>query len=120
MEGKNNVIDETIKSYQHLFGLDNWTIEIVKAPQDVELANAKTLADPRYNRAVMTLYPRLLTDKPRWESIIIHELIHIVMAWYDYFADNLGKEEKMVDELFFIARENSVSQLTSIIMRIKK
>lgn len=113
-------IEELITSYQHLFGLDNWKITIIKPQLDTELANAKTIADPRYNRATMTLYPRLIADDTIWEEIIIHELIHIVMSLYDFFADNLGKEGETTDELFFIARENSVSQLTSIIMRIKK
>lgn len=114
------MIDDTIKTYQHLFGLDNWKITLIKPEIDQELANAKTYADPRYNTAVMTLYPRLINDPTIWDEIVIHELIHIAMSLYDFFADNLGKEGKEVDDLFFIARENSVSQLTSIIMRIKK
>jgi hypothetical protein len=117
------MIEELITSYQHLFGLDNWKIILIKPDQDAELTNAKTLADPRYNRATMTLYPRLLADQTIWDEIIVHELIHIVMAGYDHLVDNTtitDIPQATTDELLFNARENSVSQLTSIIMRIKK
>lgn len=55
-------------------------------------------------------------NENEWDLVIIHELIHIVMALYDFYADNLGKEGSQ--ELFYIARENSVSQLANIIVRL--
>lgn len=99
--------DKIIK-YQKLFGLDNWKI-IVGFDFNLN-ANARTIADPRYYKAEITF------KKECEDEIIVHEMIHVVMALYDFYADNLGKEGS--DELFFIARENSVSQLTHIIMRI--
>lgn len=117
------MIDEVITSYQHLFGLQNWKITLIKPEQDTELANAKTLADPRYNSATMTIYPRFIVNPELWDEIIIHELIHIIMAGYDYLVDNTtitDIPQATTDELLFNARESSVSQLTSIIMRIKK
>lgn len=117
------IIDEVITRYQHLFGLDNWKIELTKPEQDRELVNAKTLADPRYNRAVMTLYPRFIANPEIWDEIVIHELIHVIMAGYDHLVDNTtitDIPQATTDELLFNARESSVSQLTNIIMRIKK
>lgn len=99
--------------YCELFGIPNWTVDILF---DASLKqNAMTLADPRYNRATITINPETFTEKNR-QNILIHEFIHIIMSLYDYFADNLGKEG--TDDLFFIARENAVSQLTKIFLRI--
>jgi len=114
-----NRLDYWIK----LFGLENWTIYVVEEPQE-ENHNAKTLADPRYKKATITVYPQLINNEQMWDSVIIHELIHIVMSTYDFYVDNLGHEIKnekgeiITDELFFIARENAVSELTTIYMRL--
>lgn len=112
----NEEFSKKIRHYQGIFGLQNWKITLVYANEDVENHKVKTYADPRYNLASMTIYPRLLKEQAEWDETIVHELIHVVMALYDFFADNLGKEES--DELFAIARENATSQLTNIIMRL--
>lgn len=110
-----NEFDQKLRDYQELFGLQNWTISLLTS--DTLKQNAMTYADPNYNRATITINNNIL-DKPAYfDELIIHELIHIVMALYDYFADNLGQEGS--DKLFFIARENSVSQLTKIMLRVK-
>ena len=107
-------MEALVKRYQELFGLQNWIIEI-KTDSSLNAA-AKTIADPRYYRAEMTFGS--IIKKEELEEIIVHEMIHIVMALYDFYADNLGKEGS--DELFFVARENSVSQLTHVMMRFIK
>ncbi len=111
-----------VKEYQARFGLQNWSIIIQESPIDQDLRNAKTLADPRYYRAIMTVYPILLNNKEIWDEIVIHELIHIVMAQYDFYVDNYIEfskiPENLSQELYFNEREATVSQLTSIIMRI--
>lgn len=104
--------------YQSLFGLDNWKIDVLWEKQFTEQAAAKTLADPKYMRAYVWLSEHTKQTASVWDEIIIHELIHIVMAWYDYYADNLSQEG--TQELFFNVRENSVSQLTTIMQRIIK
>lgn len=112
-----------VEDFQHLFGLDNWTITILHT-DTVEDHQAKTLADPRYCQASITIWPKLLSNESIWDEILMHEFIHILMAQYDFYVDNLGKEIKndkgeiITDELFFIARENAVSQITSVMMRI--
>ena len=116
------MIEDKIKYYQKLFGLENWTIIVQKSPVDIEQRNAKTLADPRYYQAIMTVYPILLANPEIWDEIVIHELIHVLMAQYDFYVDNFTEfsklPEKAAEELYFGAREGSVSQITSIIMRI--
>jgi predicted RNA-binding protein len=115
--------NERVEYFKKLFGLDNWKFTIKYAIQN-ENNNAKTLADPRYKTARITVYPILLNNKDMWDEIIVHELIHVVMSLYDFYVDNLGHEIKnekgeiITDELFFIARENAVSELTTIFMRI--
>ncbi len=107
--------NDRLQYYQKLFGLDNWNILLQQSNfDDGNNHSAKTIADPRYHQATMEIYPQALNGDI--DSIIVHELIHIVMAMYDYFADNLGKDG--TDDLFFIAREKSVSELTHIFMRI--
>lgn len=108
--------NKLIKEYQELFALNNWKISAMANLADEENHSAKTIADPRYLIAIMTIYPTLLKNESEWDSVIVHELIHVVMSLYDFFCDNMGKEDS--DELFFIAREKSVSELTSIMMRI--
>jgi hypothetical protein len=113
-------MEAKVKHYQELFGLQNWNIEIKK---DATLnGNARTIADPRYCKAVITF--RFDSDPANEDAIIIHELIHIIMAAYDYLVDNNKEISKIdqsaADELFFNARESSVSQLTQVIMRILK
>lgn len=108
-----------LEEYKNVFGLNNWKIVVRQSPLDEKYHNAMTIADPRYQHATMTVYPRLLNSgSENYEEVIIHELIHIVFAMYDYFADNLGKEG--TDDLFFIARESGVSAMTSVIMRMLK
>lgn len=110
---KMTISKDELDYYCELFGIPNWTVDILF---DASLKqNAMTLADPRYNRATITINPETFTEKNR-QNILIHEFIHIIMSLYDYFADNLGKEG--TDDLFFIARENAVSQLTKIFLRI--
>lgn len=104
--------------YQSLFGLENWQIEVLWETKFTEDASAKTLADPKYLKAYMWLSDHIKQTSKKWDEIIIHELIHVVMAWYDYYADNLAQEG--TQELFFNVREHSVSQLTTIIQRIIK
>jgi len=110
--------NERLEYFKDLFGLKNWDILVNLAQFEDKNHSAMTIADPRYHHAVMTVYPQALMNEGSFDSIIVHELIHIVMAMYDYFADNLGK--KGTDELFFIAREKSVSELTHIFMRLLK
>ncbi len=117
------MFNERVNYFQHLFGLDNWTINIQSSPQGEENHRAKTIADPRYNLATITTYPLLINDEKIWDEIIIHELIHVIMANYDCYADNvsnLGKDQEVVDMILFNSRENAVSQLTSVIMRLIK
>jgi len=113
-------MEEKIKYYQELFGLQNWNIEIKK---DAALnANAQTYADPVYCKAVITF--RFDSDPVNEDAIIIHEFIHILMATYDKIVDNniaISKlEQSTSDELFFYARENAVSQLTQVFIRLQK
>lgn len=108
--------NKRLEYFKELFGLKNWDILVKLSPTVDQNHSAMTLADPRYHHADMTVYPQVLANEGAFDAIIVHELIHIVMAMYDYFADNLGK--KGTDELFFIAREKSVSELTHIFMRI--
>jgi hypothetical protein len=107
-----------VKHFQEVFGLNNWKIIIIESPSSVENRTAMTLANPQYYIATMTVYPRLLTDFTLWDETIIHEMIHIIFALYDFYCDNLGKEGS--DDLFFTAREGATSQMTSVIMRILK
>lgn len=111
-----NDLYKKLDYYQDLFGLNNWHINLVVSQLQVQNHHAMTLADPRYHKATITVYPNLITNPAAYDETIIHELIHIVFAMYDYFADNLGKEGS--DDMFFIAREAGVSAMTSIIMRI--
>ena len=112
--------------WQHKFGLDNWKI-IVKedkiTPDDtIQTAGAKTIADPRYHVATISVYPNTLARREVWHETIIHELIHVVMSQYDMYVDNFTDFAKIpvknADELFFCARESGVSELTSILMRL--
>lgn len=105
--------------YKDMFGLSNWSINYVFHPTQVELHRAKTLANPTYNVATLTVYPLLLNKREDWDEVILHELIHIVMAMYDFFVDNAVPDEETT-QLMFFARENAVSQLTSVITRILK
>lgn len=107
-------LTDRVKHFQKIFGLTNWNITVVRAINKDGEHSARTLADPRYHQATITFY--LGIDESTVDDIIVHELIHVVMAMYDYFADNLGKEG--TDNLFFIAREKSVSELTHIFMRV--
>lgn len=103
-----------VKYFQDLFGLQNWKIE---AFEDKELKqNAKTIADPRYYKAIITVADYILEDEKIWDEIIVHEMIHIVMSLLDFYTDNLTKEG--MNELLSVARENSVSQLANIMIRI--
>lgn len=108
----------TVKHFQEVFGLSNWKITLIESPSAVENRTAMTLANPQYYTATMTVYPRLLTDLTLWDETIVHEMIHICMALYDFYCDNLGKEGS--DDLFYTAREGSVSQITQVIMRLLK
>ena len=115
---------DRVTYYQHLFGLDNWQISIQEGKEEGN-HSAKTIADPRYAKALMTVYPKFLESKV-WDETIIHELIHVIMSEYDFYVDNLGHEIKnekgeiITDELFFIARERAVSELTTVIIRLIK
>lgn len=111
-----NEFEKKLTEFKELFGLHNWRITL----QQVETTAfaAKTLADPRYHKADMEVGTHIIQKPNEWEAIIVHELIHIVNALYDYFADNLGKDG--TDELFFIARESACSQMTSVILRLIK
>ena len=117
--------DEKVRFYQKIFGLENWTIKVKIQQFDQENRHAKTIANPIYYSVTIDIYPLCLNHPEVWDSVLIHEFIHIVMALYDFYVDNLGKEiknekgEVITDELFFIARESSVSQLTQIMLRMK-
>ena len=111
-------IEEKVKEIKDLFGLTNWTIILDKKTVDVPhlsgLTRAKTVADPNYNRATITVYPCL--KESEWDEVLIHEMIHVVFAMYDFFADNMAK--KGTEDLFYLARESATSQMTSILIRI--
>jgi hypothetical protein len=114
---ENGTIRERVSKYQKLFGLDNWTID---AGFKFDLAaNAKTMADPRYYKATISF-----KDQNQPDEIIVHEMIHIVMAKYDFYVDNFTDFSKLpteaADNLYFIERESSVSQMTKIMMRLIK
>src|SRR5258708_3228808 len=108
-----------------LFGLQNWKIGINYHPDNVEGENltgldtqrsAKTLANPTYNQATITVYPQLINKKDLWDETIIHELIHIIMSGLDFYTDNVVQDKDQ--QVLFVNRENAVSQLTSIMCRI--
>lgn len=118
-----NDFETKLRNYQVLFGLTNWKIILINSPVQVEDRRAKTLANPQYYTATVTVYPQLMNEPQVWDEIIIHELIHVVMALYDFYVDNMGTMTDItksgVDELFFTARESSVSQITQIMLRLK-
>lgn len=98
-----------IDSWKYRFGLGNWVINV---KIDSHLTqNAKTVADPRYQRATITLRTKDLGDE--FDRVIIHELIHIVMSMYDFYVDNKIKDSGIIQ----VSRENAVSQLGEIFMR---
>ncbi len=105
-----------LQHFQKLFGLDNWTIKLEQASLEDKNHSVMTFADPRYYTATMTIYPQALVNEADYDRLVVHELLHVVFALYDFFADNMSKEGS--DELFFIAREKSISEATAIIMRI--
>ena len=107
-------LEKLFNEYKLLFGLTNWQFVLSYDPNLEQ--SAKTLADPRYNRAQITIQSSLLAAPASWDEIIVHELIHVVFAMYDFFADNLGQDGS--DNLFFVARENATSQMTQIVLRM--
>ena len=107
---------DTLAKYQKLFALENWTFTVKENSFSPGDYNAKTLADPRYHHADITISASLNPEDH--ERIVIHELIHVVMALYDFYVDSIGQPE--AKELYFTSRESAVSQLTAIIMRVMK
>jgi hypothetical protein len=116
-----------LEYFRDLFGLENWKIGLIWQENNVEgekltgldtYRSAKTLANPTYNQATITIYPQLLEKKELWDETIIHELVHIVMAGLDFYTDNVVQDKDQ--QVLFVNRENAVSQLTSIICRMLK
>lgn len=104
---------ERVKYFQELFGLQNWKITI---KVDATLKhNCETLSDPRYYEAIIKITDHI-KDESEWDLIIVHEMIHIVMSLLDFYTDNMSKEG--MNELLSVARENSVSQLANIMIRL--
>jgi hypothetical protein len=118
--------EDRLQYFVDLFGLQNWKIGINYHPDNVAGENltgldtqrsAKTLANPTYNQATITIYPQLLGKKKLWDETIIHELIHIVMSGLDFYTDNVIQDKDQA--VLFVNRESATSQLTAIIMRMK-
>ena len=117
--------EDRLEYFRDLFGLQNWKIGINYHPQDVAGENltgldtqrsAKTLANPTYNQATITVYPQLIDKKELWDETICHELLHICMASLDFYTDNVVEDKDQA--VLFVNRENSVSTITAVIMRI--
>lgn len=100
---------ERVKHFKDLFGLNNWNIKVIIEPN--LNATARTLANPNYFVADMTFKE----EKPE-DEIILHEMIHVLFALYDFYADNLISPD--AESYVFTARESGVSQLTNIMMRM--
>lgn len=100
----------TLVDWQERFGLSNWVISL--EIDHTLKQNAKTIADPRYQRAKIIVAKDDLAPEEQ-DRIMIHELIHIVMSMYDFYVDN--KIEN--DDVVAVARENAVSQLGEIFAR---
>jgi hypothetical protein len=103
-----------VDKLQEDFGLSNWVIELEEVKGLKQ--NAKTVADPRYNRAKISVSPVVLENKNEWERVVIHELIHIIMAMYDFYVDNKIKDQDVIS----VERESAVSQLGEILIRYAK
>jgi hypothetical protein len=106
---------ERVKYFQELFGLGNWNISVFFKGKDFE-HNAQTKADPRYYESTIIIQEITLEFEKKWDLIIVHEMIHIVMSLLDFYTDNMTKEG--MNELLSVARENSVSQLANIMIRL--
>lgn len=102
-------LKERIQHYVDLFGLTNWKIKVTIQPN--LNATARTLANPNYFTAETTF-----KEENPGDDIIIHEMIHVLFALYDYYADNLISPD--AESYVFTARESAVSQLTNIMLRI--
>lgn len=100
-----------IQELQEKFGLQNWVIDVTE--DEAQKQNAKTLADARYNRAVITINPEILKHKREWDRIIYHEFIHICLSLYDFYVDNHIQD----DDMIAVARESGVSNLVEIYLR---
>jgi hypothetical protein len=98
-----------IESWKYKFGLGNWVIQVKIDPTLKQ--NAKTIADPRYQRATIFLQKEDLGEE--FDRVVIHELIHIIMSMYDFYVDNKVKDSDIIQ----VARENAVSQLGEIFIR---
>ena len=95
--------EDRLEYFRDLFGLTNWKIGVIYQENDVAGENlvggldsqrsAKTLANPTYNQATITVYPQLIDKKELWDETIIHELIHIVMAGLDFYTDNVVEDK---------------------------
>lgn len=103
-------MNDKLKYYQELFGLTNWKINT--SVQPTLNATARTLANPNYYVADM-----VFKEEDPSDETILHEVIHVLFALYDFYADNLIPQDAQA--YVFTARESSVSQLVSIIMRLK-
>lgn len=104
-----NNLSERITYYQNLFGLNNWKLN-VSVNENLN-ATARTLANPTYFVADMVFKSHDVD-----EETIIHEMIHVLFALYDFYADNLISPD--AESYVFTARESGVSQLTNIMMRM--
>ena len=128
MTDMKEAFEQRLEYFRDLFGLQNWKIGVIYQENDVAGENlvggldsqrsAKTLANPTYNMATITVYPQLINKKELWDETIIHELIHIIMAGLDFYTDNVVQDKDQ--QVLFVNRENAVSQLTSIICRLLK
>ena len=109
--------------WQDYFGLNNWKINVQSAIMDEKMPfgeknrGIRTLADYTYATATMVVYPSTLASPEEWDEMIVHELIHVVMAEYDFLTDNLTNDHGE-ESVLFMARENTVSQLTKIFARL--
>jgi|GEM_PF-6047681 len=104
-------MEQKVKHYQELFGLTNWNINVRHFPTLNQ--TARTVADPRYYHATIDF-----KDENPEEWVILHEMIHVVMALYDFYCDNVLPMEHQ--EIIMTGRESVVSELTTIMMRIMK
>jgi hypothetical protein len=117
------VIDENWPAYAELLGVQDWTLTFKAGKLDAGTYGQVQLRYP-YKAADIYLDPSELADTDHAKSVLRHELIHVMLADFDDFADALKKSSGLSSDVHYHladrAFERMVYAVEQLIARLQK
>jgi hypothetical protein len=111
-------IDVLIEKYKKEFQLGNLEWEVIYSKKDKDNTEAEIIADDKYQRITLTIYPRTLKmSKEYIKGVLIHEFCHIITQGQLDLLRDFYTGKHVTQDSIETANEKSTCLIANILIK---